>query len=91
MQLALAIVTQFSIHLALTIVGVAIAIAVSRSIRRWAEVEAKSSRYDHERKRFELETERAVKLNLPPVPHNGPQIEHRTTDRNEDGTRRDQQ
>lgn len=87
MELALAIVSNFSIHLALAIIAIAIAIAATRTNRRWAEAMQVKDLQEHKRKQYELETERSVKLQTltrHPDAHPGPKLEHRTSDRGQE-------
>lgn len=80
MELALAIVRDFNGWLALAIVALASGIGAAIVNRRWANVADAKDLRESNRKQYELETERAVKLSIPPKPYDGPQLEHRVTD-----------
>lgn len=85
MELALAIVQHFNPWLAFALIGVGAGIALTKVNRRWADTNDRHALREHERKMFELETERKVKLDplRTPEKFNGPKLEHRTTERDE--------
>ena len=85
MELALAIVQSFNPWLAIALIGVGAGIALTKINRRWAETSDRHNLREHERKQYELETERQVKLDplRRPEDFKGPKLEHRTTERDE--------
>ena len=83
MELALAIVQNFNPWLAICVIGICAGIAITKVNRRWADTNDRYALREHERKQYELETERTVKLQrLSEHPASGEKlVEHRSSDK----------